>query len=60
MSPSEQRRAIKRSRKAFAFFSETGKAGTEMFYTDCPEKIQIEANRTVTIVWDLFFINFLR
>jgi hypothetical protein len=59
MSRSEQRRAINRSRKAFAFFSVTGKAGTEMLYTDCPEKFQTEANRAATIVWDLFFINFL-
>jgi hypothetical protein len=45
MSPSEQRRTISRSRKAFAFFSETGKAGTEMVYTDCLEKFQTEANQ---------------
>jgi hypothetical protein len=43
MSPSEQRRAISRSRKAFAFFSETGKAGTEQVYNGCPEKFQTEA-----------------
>jgi len=44
MSPSEQRRAINLSRKAFAFFSETGKAGTEGFYTDFSRKIQTEGS----------------
>jgi hypothetical protein len=42
MSPSEQRKTVNRSRKAFAFFSETGKAGTENVYIDCPRKIQTE------------------
>jgi hypothetical protein len=44
MSPSEHRRAISRSRKAFAFFSVTGKAGTANLYTDCLRKIQTEDN----------------
>jgi hypothetical protein len=42
MSASEQRRQINRSRKASAFFFETGKAGTVEIYTDCPGKIQTE------------------
>jgi len=42
MSPSEQRRAVRRSRKAFAFLSDTGNAGTEKVYIDCPRKIQTD------------------
>jgi hypothetical protein len=60
MSPSGQRRAINRSRKAFAFFSETGKSGTEKFYSHSPWKIQTEAIGRRVSYWDLSFIKFLR
>jgi hypothetical protein len=42
MSLSEQPKARKRSRKAFAFFSETGKATTEKLYIHIPGEIQTE------------------
>jgi len=53
---------ISRSRKAFAFFSETGKAGTEMVYTDCLENFKQKPTCAPipSILWDFFFINFLR
>jgi hypothetical protein len=57
MSPSEQRRAVNRSRKAFAFFSETGKAGTENVYIDYPGKIQTEGRCKSASSRDLFFIS---
>jgi hypothetical protein len=42
MSFSKQPKARKRSRKAFAFFSETGKATTEKLYIHIPKEIQTE------------------
>jgi hypothetical protein len=59
MSSSEQRRAISRSRKAFAFFSETGKAGTEKVYIDYLRKIQSERRLGKVSYRDLFFITFV-
>jgi hypothetical protein len=57
MSFSKQPKATKRSRKAFAFFSETGKATTEKLYIHIPREIQTEGLTRGPLSGDLFFIN---